>query len=146
MGLLEADEPQPSRARFWIVNGALLAVALTIAAWYIFRYQAEKNTVSTFLTTVAGGNLEQAYKLWQPGPAYNYNDFLADWGHTGYYGPVKSFRVTKAHQPGRGSSGVEIEAELSGEAQFPPSGDTQHPVKVVRLWVQRDTQAISFAP
>ena len=146
MALLQPEEQQPSRARFWIVNGALLLVALAVAGWYIFRFQTEKNTVNAFLRTVAAGQLEQAYKLWKPGPAYNYNDFLADWGDNSFYGPVKSFRITKAHQPGRSSSGVEIEAELSSQPQFPQSGDTQNLVKTVRLWVQRDTQAISFAP
>ena len=82
----------------------------------------------------------------KPGPAYSYKDFLEDWGETGYYGPVKSFRITKASQPGRGASGVEIEAELSNQPQFPEAGDTQNLVKVVRLWVERDSQLISFAP
>lgn len=148
MGLFDGDGEEPqSKVRRYVVTGAVLALLLSIGAWYIFRYHTEKKTVETFLATVAAGNLQEAYRLWQPNPSYTFQDFVEDWGEKGYYGPVRSFRIETA-QSERGSSGVIVIVELSPFAPFPADNDTarQSEMKGARLWVERKTQALGFAP
>ena len=148
MGLLDRDSEDPqAKLRRYIVLG-LLSVAVLIAAYlYFTRFSTEKKTVETFLDAVARGDTEAAYRLWQPPSSYTYKDFLEDWGPNGYYGPVKTFEIVTA-QRRPGASGVVVVVEVSPFSPFPTDTDKEklRQNKEVKLWVERATQAISFAP
>jgi hypothetical protein len=142
------EQPRSSKKVRYTVTGIALVILAAIAVWFFFlRFAAEKRTVTRFLDAVIAGQFEQAYQIWHPEPTYSYNDFLQDWGPTGYYGPVRSFRITKAEQPKDGS-GVTIEVEVSPFQPFPDDRDAvkSRQTKDVRLWVERRDQSISFAP
>lgn len=146
-----SEEHPPAKVRRYIITGVTFVILVALGIQYLMRYHTEKNTVRNFLTTVAGGNLEQAYKLWKPAETYSYKDFLEDWGPNGYYGPVKSFRIEDASVMKRGSesaSGVIVTVEVSPYSPFPANNDEakQNKTKEVRLWVQFKDQSLGFAP
>lgn len=149
LGLLDtgAEEPR-SRALRYIVSGVALAILVSIAVWYFFRYEPEKRTVERFMGAVAAGNTQQAYQIWHPRSNFSYKDFLSFWGPDGYYSPLKSFRLEAAEVPPKGGSGVVVTVEISEYDTFPKQGDTLKAARnrEVQLWVERSDQSLSFPP
>jgi hypothetical protein len=148
VGLLDSDSEDPqSKLRRYVILGLLAAIALVVLGLYITRYNAEKRIVRQFFDTLVKGDAETAYRLWQPKPTYTYKDFLDDWGSNGFYGPVKSYHIATAQRQG-GASGVVVVVEVSPFVPFP--SDTEYEKlqknKEVKIWVERETQALSFAP
>jgi hypothetical protein len=146
-----SEEHPPAKIRRYIITGVTFVILVVLGIQYLMRYRTEKITVRTFLTTVEAGNLEEAYKLWKPAETYSYKDFLEDWGPSGYYGPVKSFRIEDASVMKRGSesaSGVIVTVAVSPFAPFPANNDEakQNKTKEARLWVQFKDQSLGFAP
>lgn len=148
MGLFDSDGEEPkSKIIRWTVSALLLVILSGFTAWYFLRFQTEKNTARQFFETLAAGDMKRAYELWQPGPSYTYELFLEDWGPTGEYGPVTSFRIVTADRPpsrsGGVASGVVVVVEVSPRAPF--DGSTPG-IKEVQLWVERKDQSLSFPP
>lgn len=146
-----SEEHPPAKLRRYIITGVTFVILVALGMQYLMRYHTEKVTVRNFMTTVAVGNLEQAYKLWKPAETYSYKDFLEDWGPSGYYGPVKSFRIEDATVMKRGSesaSGVIVTVAVSPDSPFPANNDEakQNKTKEARLWVQFKDQSLGFAP
>ena len=71
--------------------------------------------------------MARAYQLWKPSPTYRMQDFVADWGPTGYYGPVKSYEIIKAKSPTGSTTSVEIRVAIS---PFQPHARRQRPRKI----------------
>lgn len=148
LGLLDGDAEEPSSKllRYTITTIVFLALCAGGTA-YLLRYHTEKKTIATFLNALASGDSQKAYRLWKPNPSYSYQDFSADWGPAGEYGPVKSYRIKRAHLP-KNASGVVVDVELSRFSPFPSDDDFEkgRTNKEVSLWVERSNQSISFAP
>jgi hypothetical protein len=148
VGLLDRDSEEPqSKLRRYVILGLTGVLLLAVVFLYVTRYNTEKRTVRRFLDTVTQGDFERAYRLWQPKPTYTLKDFLDDWGPNGYYGPVKSYQIVTAQRP-RGASGVVVVVEVSPSAPFPADTEREklRQNKEVKLWVERETQSLSFAP
>lgn len=148
MGLLDSDSEDPqSKLRRYVILGLLAVVALAVLWLYVTRYSAEKRAVRQFLDTLVQGETEAAYRLWQAQPPYAYRDFVDDWGPTGFYGPVKSYQIVTAQRPG-GASGVVVVVEVSPFTPFPTDSEREklQKNKEVKIWVERETKALSFAP
>src|SRR5208282_6901963 len=108
-------------------------------------------TVGQFMHEIVAGNMEQAYRMYNPSPSYSIQDFLDDWGPNGYYGPVKTYRIESAEEDKRGTErayGVNITVEVSPYAPFPANNDAakQSKTKEVRLRVEYKDQSVGFAP
>lgn len=148
MGLLDRDSEDPqAKLRRYIILGLMSLVLLTVAYLYFTRFSAEKKATTAFLDAVVRGETEVAYRLWQPPSSYTYKDFLEDWGPNGYYGPVKSYEIaTVQRRPG--ASGVVVVVEISPFSPFPAENETEkhRQGKEVKIWVERSTKALSFAP
>ena len=148
LGLLDSTEEEPRSKLFrWAITGVVLALLVALAISYLVRFHTEKETVGRFLQALASGDTQQAYRLWKPQPSYTYNDFLQDWGPSGFYGPVKSFRIVTAQQE-RGASGVVVVAEVSPEPHFPgdENSEASRRTKEIKIWVERSDQSMSFPP
>ena len=146
MGLFDGDGEEPSsKRRRFVMTASFFVMAAAATLWYFLRYETEKDTVRTFMEAVARADLKAAYALWQPrDPAnYDFNEFVSDWGDKGYYGPVRSYRVTAAHMPKRGSSGVIVAVEVCPETPFRNDPARN---KEVLIWVERKDQRMSFPP
>lgn len=146
-------EPEPaavqkqSKTRRLVLAAAALLAAILLLAWYLFRFAPEKRAVEQFFDALAAGDMARAYQLWKPGPTYKMEDFLADWGPNGYYGPVKSYRIESASAPA-GASGVIVSVEISPYSPFsaPEDVDKSRRTRRVRLWVETKDKSLSFPP
>ena len=103
--------------------------------WLFFRNWREESQLKEFLSLVQAQRYEQAYEAWgcsveQPCKFYSYESFLEDWGAESPLGAVKTYRLGRSYTQ---EGGVILEVYVNGEKQ-------------PNLWVQSDTQAISYFP
>ncbi len=150
MNLLEPEptaEQAQSKARRLIFAAVALLAAAILLAWYLLRYTPEKHAAERFFDALVAGDTARAYQLWKPAPSYKMEDFLADWGPNGYYGPVKSYRIVSASSRA-GASGVDVVLEVSPYAPFPAPEDVEKSRRTrrVRLWVESKDKSLSFPP
>ncbi len=148
MGLLDSTSEEPqSKLRRYIVSGLVLTLLGAAGLWRVFRFHTEKKTTESFFAALSGGNTEEAYRIWKAQTSYTYQDFLGDWGPTGYYGPVRSFEIQTAQQL-QGASGVVVVVSLSAQSPFPAPTDAEgrRKLKEARLWVERSDQSLSYPP
>ncbi len=147
MSLLDAQPDKPKRRPVFAWLGAVLVMLLAVLLWYNFRFLPETRAANRFFDALVAGDTAQAYKLWQPGASYPMQDFLADWGPNGYYGPVKSYRITRASSP-HGGSGVIVTVEVSPFAPWPSREDLEKSrrTKVVSVWIETKDKSFSFPP
>jgi hypothetical protein len=135
-----------SRAMIFTVV-ALLSLAV-IGLYFTVRYYPEKHAATKFFDALVAGDTDTAYKLWQPGPSYTKKDFLADWGPTGYYGPVKSYELIRAKSP-VGASGVIVTVAVSPFSPMPNENSEaaqSQKTRVIGLWVESKDKSFSFPP
>lgn len=148
MSLLEPPPDVHKKSRALAFTIAACTIIAIIAVWFVLRFYPEKKTAETFLNAVVAGDMNTAYKLWQPGPSYKMQDFVADWGPTGYYGPVRSYEIMKARSPRGSATSVEIRVALSPFSPMPTANDAEksQKTKVVNLWVDTKDKSLSFPP
>ena len=126
---------------------AALTLVTIVVLWFTFRYYPEKKVAERFFNALVAGDMAQAYQLWKPGPSYTMNDFLADWGDQGYYGPVKSYVIEHARSP-RGSTSVAITVKVSPYSPMPDPSDAEksRKTRVVEVWILPRDKSFSFPP
>jgi hypothetical protein len=149
MGILDPGIEEPkSRKRRYVISAVALVILIALGLWYSLRYTREKHTVERFMNAVLAGNTQQAYQIWHPHPSFTYQDFLGYWGPSGFYSPIKSYRIEKADVPPKGASGVIVTLELSAYTPFPkPEENIKFAEnREVQLWVERSDQSLSFPP
>jgi len=147
MSLLEP--PPPSETKSNAIKYTLIAVAMAaiIGGWFLFRFYPEKRAVDHFFDALVAGDTNHAYQLWKPNPSYKMGDFLADWGPSGYYGPVKSYEILRASAPKK-SNGVIVSVAVSPFTPMPGANDAEKSrrTKVIPLFVDSDSKGMSFSP
>jgi hypothetical protein len=148
MSLLDPAPEPPKRQRALAFTLVVSIVVAVIFVYFVLRFYPEKKAAENFFNAVVAGDMNHAYQLWQPGPSYKFQDFLADWGPTGYYGPVKSYEILKARSPHGSDSSVEVRVAVS---PFTPMPDAHEPeksqkTKVINVWVDLKDKSLSFPP
>jgi len=130
-----------------MITGIVLALALVTTLYFTFRYYPEKRVTREFFDALVAGDTNKAYELWKPTQSYRMSDFMADWGATGYYGPVKSYKIMGARAPQK-SNAVEVNVAISPYAPLPPESDAEKSSKtrVVTLWISPQDKSFSFPP
>src|SRR5258707_2104258 len=88
------------KKQIWIALAVLIVLAPIL--YYEFKNWPEERVAKSFLTALAEERYPDAYHLWNPGPSYTQQDFLADWGKASQYGKINSFRIKKSHELGSG--------------------------------------------
>ena len=151
MSLLEppADTHRKSRAMIFTMTAAFIIAV--IAVWFWLRFYPEKKAAEQFFNAVVAGDMSTAYRLWKPGPgsSYKLQDFIADWGPTGYYGPVKSYSILKAKSPNGSATSVEVRVAISPFSPMPTANtdpEKSQKTKVVNVWVDTKDKSFSFPP
>ena len=128
-----------------IITTVALVLVAAVVLWFTFRYYPEKKAASQFFETLVAGDTNKAYALWKPSSNYQIKDFLAYWGPEGYYGPVKSFKITNASTPRKSDTSVEVNVAISPYSPFPdPSDEKSRKTKTVPIWVSKSDKALSF--
>jgi hypothetical protein len=147
MSLLDPPAAKPEKSRALAFTIAALTLVAVVVLWFTFRYYPEKKAAERFFSSVVAGDMAQAYQLWKPGPSYAMNDFLADWGDQGYYGPVKSYEIDHLRSP-RGSSSVAVTVKVSPYSPMPDPSDAEksRKTRVVEVWILPKDKSFSFPP
>jgi hypothetical protein len=147
MSLLDPPAAKPEKSRALAFTIAALTLVAIVVLWFTFRYYPEKKAAERFFSSVVAGDMAQAYQLWKPGPSYAMNDFLADWGDQGYYGPVKSYEIDHLRSP-RGSSSVAVTVKVSPYSPMPDPSDVEksRKTRVVEVWILPRDKSFSFPP
>jgi hypothetical protein len=147
MSLLEPvpDKSHKSQVMAFTIGALVLALALVL--YFTFRYYPEKKAATQFFDALVAGDTDKAYELWKPTSSYKKTDFLADWGTSGYYGPVKSYKIMGAKAPDKSDS-IAVNVALSPFSPLPKSSDAEKSQKtrVVTLWVSPSDKSLSFPP
>jgi hypothetical protein len=127
---------------------AAIVIIAVVGLWYTFRFYPEKKTAEQFFNAVVAGDMTSAYNLWQPGSSYRMQDFVADWGPTGYYGPVKSYEIMKVRSPRGTTTSVEVRVAISPFTPMPGANDPEksQKTKVVSVWIDAKDKSFSFPP
>ena len=147
ISLLEPAVEKPQKSRALAFTVAALAFTLAVVLWFTFRYYPEKKAAAHFFDALVAGDTNKAYELWKPSETYRLSDFTADWGPTGYYGPVKSYKIMGAKAP-RKSGSIEVDVAISPFSPMPEAsdGEKSRKTKVVPLWILPSDKSISFPP
>jgi len=145
--LLDPPPVTSHKSQAWTITGVVLALALAAALYFTFRYYPETKVTGEFFDALVTGNTSKAYEVWKPTQSYRMSDFMADWGPTGYYGPVKSYKIMGARAPKKSDS-VEVNVAISPYAPLPPDSDAEKSSKtrVVTLWISPQDKSFSFPP
>lgn len=147
MSLLEPGVAKPQKSRVLAFTVAALAFTLIVVLWFTFRYYPEKKATAQFFDALVAGDINKAYDLWKPSASYKLSDFTADWGPSGYYGPVKSYKIIGAKAPKDGNS-IEVNVAISPYSPMPDASDAEksRKTRVVPLWVLPSDKSLSFPP
>jgi hypothetical protein len=150
MSLLEPPPDTTSKSRPLAFTIAALVLIAIVGLWWIFRFYPEKRAAEHFFDAVVAGDMAKAYELWKPLPTYKMDDFVADWGPAGYYGPVKSYKIMREDSP-RASNAVQIAVAISPYAPMPSATDPadaekSRKTRVVAVWIVSKDKSFTFPP
>jgi hypothetical protein len=147
MSLLEPPPERSHKSQVMAFTIGALVLVLGLVLYFAFRYYPEKKAASQFFDALVAGDTDKAYDLWKPTSSYRKNDFLADWGTAGYYGPVKSYKIMGAKSPAK-SNAIAVNVALSPFTPLPGASDAEksQKTKVVTLWVSPADKSLSFPP
>ena len=148
MGLLEPPVETSSKSRHLKFVGGALVVLAAAVLYFMFRFYPEQRAAQKFFDALAAGDTKTAYQLWKPQPSYRMQDFLADWGPYGYYGPVKSYKILKVSSPGGPSNSVVVQVALSPFSPMPDTNDAEKSrrTRIVAVWMNVNDRSFSFPP
>ena len=130
-----AGEEQRNRIIIRSIVALVLIVFFSVLGWYLLKNHHQESIVKDFVNAVRKGDYQTAYRVWgctpeKPCSAYSLANFMDDWG------PKKS-----APDPGVLSltdsescnNGVLLTVQVN-------------PSRVEKLWVDKGSDTISFAP
>ena len=150
MSLLDPPPATSHKSRPLAFTIAALVLVAIVGLWWAFRFYPEKRAVANFFDALVAGNTEKAYALWQPKPSYKMEDFVADWGPAGYFGPVKSYKILREKSP-IGSNAVEVAVAVSPFTTLPDPNDPgqkeqSQKTRVIGIWVVIRDKSLTFPP
>jgi hypothetical protein len=148
MTLLEPPVETSSKTRHLRFVAVALVVLAVVVVYLTFRFYPEQRAAQRFFDALVAGDTNGAYKLWKAGPSYHLQDFLADWGANGYYGPVKSYKILKITAPKDSSNSVAVEVAISPFSPMPDASDAEKSrrTRVVTVWMNTEDKSFSFPP
>ena len=151
MALLDAKEydPRPRQRLLRLILVAVVIVIVGIIAWFIFRYQPEKNVVNRLFEAIEAKDFEKAYGVyfadpdWKQHPVtyknYTYDQFVLDWGPSGDYGIITSHKIECATEPTK-QGFVSPRGEIV-VVRINNRGD-----RTESFWVEKKTKTIGVSP
>ena len=146
MTLLDATEYNDTRARRRkIIIASVVVIALIISGLvWAFRFWFEERIASNFFDALQNKNYETAYGVWLHDPQwkhhpekysqYPFNEFYRDWGPSGEWGLIKSFKVYGASGCPGGGSGIVVDVIVNDR------------VKHAQVWVEKKDRTMSTPP
>ena len=143
MTLMDAqqyDEARGRRRRNLIIVAVIVALILMWVAYHLRDY-SERRAADKFFAALEGGDVEGAYALWMKDPGwkqhpqkysnYTFGDFNQDWGPSGQWGIIRSYKIDCSYSSG---SGVIV--------QVTPNQRAEH----ANVWVDKSDKTLHFSP
>ena len=141
------DERKERRKRAILLTALILLALIALGAWKGPTWYSEWNSeqiVKQFFGALENKDLEKAYGIWVADPNwkqhpnqhsnYRFNEFQQDWGPSGEWGIINSFKVDGAATP-PGGSGVVVVVTVN-----------QRIGKKANLWVEKKDHSLTFSP
>jgi hypothetical protein len=140
-GYLDTYGAGEERRNRIIIRSAIALIVIAIGGslgWYVLKNHHQESVVRTFVEALRRGDYQSAYRDWgctpqKPCPEYSFNSFMTDWG-TG---------ATAASAPDPGVLGITDSESCNTGVLLTVS--VSH-ARTENLWVDKDNDAISFAP
>jgi hypothetical protein len=150
LSLLDPPPVTSNKSRPMAFTISAIVLVAVVSLWWTFRFYPEKRAVGHFFDALVAGDMPTAYRLWKPKPSYRMDDFLADWGPSGYFGPVKSYRILRESAP-VGSNAVEVAVTVSPyspmpDPQDPATKEQSQKTRVIGIWVVTKDKSLTFPP
>jgi hypothetical protein len=144
MTIFEAPEydPRKARRRNIIILVSVVVVVVLGIFLFIFRNWPEEHAAQKFFTALQNKDFKMAYGIWIADPTwenkpplarYTYDDFYRDWGPSGEWGPISSFKIDGATHP-TGSNGVIVVVTINNRKES------------TNVFVDKKDHSISFSP
>jgi hypothetical protein len=132
-----AGEEQRNRIIIRSVVAVIAAIVLTSLAWYLFKDHHQEGVVKTFLRAVRSGDYQTAYRDWgctsdKPCSSYTFDKFTGDWGNAAK-DAAPDPAILGLTDSESCSTGVLLTVAVNASRQE-------------KLWVDKNNDAISFAP
>jgi hypothetical protein len=148
MTIFEAPEYDVRKARRRkIIISVLVVVVLVLGTVaFIYRNWPEEHRVSKFFTALVNKDFKTAYGIWIADPdwekkaplaRYPFADFYRDWGPSGEWGPIRSFKIDGSSRPSdrnTSSNGVVVVVTIN-ERKEPAT-----------IFVDKSDHTLSFSP
>jgi hypothetical protein len=137
-------------------NSILLRIAIVVLStvavvglgWYVLKNHHQEGVVKTFLQAVRQGDYQGAYRDWgctsaKPCSGYEFNRFMSDWGpaQPGITGSASSGNDTG--QPDLSVLGITESESCNSGVMLTVNVNSK---RTEKLWVDKSSDAISFAP
>jgi hypothetical protein len=141
-----AYDPRKARRRKIIISVVVVVVLVLGTIAWIYRNWPEEHRVSKFFTALVNKDFETAYGIWIADPSwknkpplgrYPYADFYRDWGPSGEWGPIHSFKIDGSSRPSdknSSSNGVVVVVTVN-ERKEPAT-----------IFVDKSDHTLSFSP
>jgi len=140
MDAQQYDEARDRRRQKFIIVGVLVALILAWVGYHMRNYP-ERHAADKFFAALQKGDVEAAYALWMQDPNwkqhpqkysnYTFGDFSQDWGPSGEWGIIKSYKVNCSYSSG---SGVIVEVT--------PKQRPAH----ANVWVDQSDKTLHVSP
>jgi len=139
-GYLDTYGAGEERRNSIIIRSAVAVVVIAFVSslgWYLLKNHHQESVVKTFVEALRRGDYQSAYRDWgctaqKPCSAYSFDSFMTDWGTQ----PAASapdpgiIRITDSESC---NTGVLLTVSVNR-------------ARTEELWVNKDNDAISFAP
>ncbi|MCX6638567.1 MAG: hypothetical protein NT090_26230 [Acidobacteria bacterium] len=118
-----------------LVLGALVALVIAAALYFVFRNWGEDRQARLFLDLVKKQDYQSAYRLWGCTPVtpcrdYRFEKFMEDWGPKSPHGNTAAARIAKTRSC---AGGVIYTLEYGKDDSL-------------LLWVGREDKVLGYAP
>jgi hypothetical protein len=138
-----AGEEQRNKLIIRSVVAVVVIAAAGALGWYLLKNHHQESVVKAFVDDLRKGDYQAAYREWgcmpqKPCSAYSFNNFMSDWGagasgSTGGSGSPPDPGVLGVTDSESCNTGVLLTVAVNG-------------TRTERLWVDKNNDAISFAP
>jgi hypothetical protein len=150
LSLLDPPPVTSHKSRPLAFTIAAITLIAVVSFWWAFRFYPEKRAAAHFFDALVAGDTATAYQLWKPLPGYKMDDFIADWGPTGYYGPVKSYKIIREDTM-HSANAVQVTVAVSPFSPMPDPADTSakeksQKTRVLGIWVVSKDKSLTFPP
>lgn len=150
MALLDAKEydPLPAQRRTRLIIILVILAVVAVSVWWFTRYWPEERAVNKFFQAIQRKDFETAYGIYNADPdwkqhpdkynQYSLNQFTLDWGPSGDYGVITSYKIDCVKEPDKkgfaSPSGVIVAVTIN------------HLPQDVSMWVEKRTKTLTPSP